>query len=123
MFAKKYLLPLLLFAASCGSPNQEQQVKVFLTKWSKALTAKDQSVRTFYDARFVFPNVVFEAAEGVRYSFDVEHLEITGLEENGHMNVTVPFQVAGPDGSNAEHGSLLLTIIKTGHGFLIHDMS
>src|SRR5215203_3143369 len=108
---KNYLLLYFLFIIiGCGSPNQEKEVKIFLTEWSKALTTKDQSVRRFYDAQFVFPSVVFEAAEGVAYTFDLEHLEIGTTDENGDVKVTVPFQVAGPNGSNAEQDKLVLTI-------------
>jgi|GEM_PF-2458541 len=120
---KRSLLYLLYILIGCGSPNQDQEVKVFINEWSKLLTSKDQSVKQFYDSRFVFPNVVFEAPTGVQYSLDTQHVEISSTEENGDMKVTVPFQVSGPDGANVEQGTLLLTIARTENGFLIRDMT
>lgn len=119
---RKYFLFLLLLIG-CTGPSEKQQVKVFLTEWSKSLIAKEQSVRRFYDLQFAFPTVIFDAGEEVHYSFDLEHIKISSATVVGDMEVTVPFQVADHDGVNTEYGNLLLTITKTENGFVIRDMS
>jgi hypothetical protein len=125
MLAKKYLLPCFLFIViiGCQSGNDERELKTFLNDWSKSLEAKEQSVRGFYDAQFVFPSVVFDAPQDLHYNFDIEHAEIVSMEEGGEFKVTVPFQVAALNGSNAVQGNVVLTIIKSEKGFMIHDMA
>src|SRR5687768_4345385 len=124
MFTKKYLLPcLFLIIISCGSPkNREQEVKVFLTEWSAALTMRDESIPRFYNPKFAFPKAIFDAAERLNYTFDIEHITIVLNEDNDDMQVTVPFQLTYPD-NTSEQGTIDLTIAKIENGFLILDMS
>lgn len=122
MLPKKYLSLYLLFAISCGSPNHEQELKVFLTEWSVALTARDESIQRFYDPQFAFPKVVFIAAEGLNYTFDIEHVTIASNKDNDDIQVTVPFHLTYPD-NTSEEGTIDLTIAKTEKGFLILQMS
>jgi hypothetical protein len=122
MSTKKYLLYLFLLFG-CGSANQEKEVKVFLTEWSNALMAKDESVRRFYDANFIFPKVIFEGAEGLNYSFDVNHIDILSEDDNGDLHIIVPFRIAGPDSTNVEQSNIELRIAKTANGFVIRDMT
>lgn len=122
---KKYLPLLLILIVGCTSTSRENedQLRIFLKEWSEALISKDESVRRFYDARFVFPKAVFEEADGLQYNFDIEHIEISSPGDNGDTNVTVPFTITGPGETGAEDGSIVLTIMKTERGFLIREMT
>ncbi|MEK6782182.1 MAG: YARHG domain-containing protein [Bacteroidota bacterium] len=123
MLTRNYLLLYFLVAISCNSPkDREQEVKVFLTEWSAALTAREESMPRFYDPKFAFPKAVFNDAEGLNYTFDIEHVKIVSNEDRDDMQVTVPFHLTYPD-NTSEEGSIDLTITKTEKGFLILQMS
>lgn len=120
---KKYLPLYLLVLIGCASPDRvNDQVKVFLTEWSNALELKDESVQKFYDVHFVFPKVVFTAAEDLKYDFEIDRIDIVPLEDSEDLEVTVPFRIYS-DGNDAEQGSIVLTITRTEKGFLIRDMT
>jgi hypothetical protein len=119
---KKYPILLLLVIACSTKPNDDSdKIKVFLTEWSQALQTKKESVRGFYDVGFVFPKVIFEAAEGLTFTLNVDSVTITRSEDESY-NVTIPFQIQHPD-VWSDTGSIVLTIIKIESGFLIRNMS
>ncbi len=113
----------MLLASSCATPeNKEQELKVFLTEWSAALTSRDESMPRFYDPRFAFPTTIFNEAVVLSYSFDLEHATMLSNTDNDNLQVTVPFQLTYPD-NTVEDDSINLTIAKTDKGFLILEMS
>lgn len=121
MFLKKYLLLYLLFVIGCGSPNREQELKVFLTEWSAALTSYDESVQRFYDPRFEFPKRAFMPIEGHTFTLDIDH-SIIASQEGDDIQITVPFQLTSPD-RTVYQATINLAIAKTEKGFIILQMS
>src|SRR5688572_12349684 len=124
MLNKTYLLACIILVMSCTSEEkrEKEQLTAFLTKWSTALQNKDESIRRFYDARFVFPKVVFEEVEGLQYSFSVADMSMLPHEGDENIYVRVPFEITTTE-SAPERGTIELTLSKSDNGFLILDMT
>lgn len=123
---KTYLYACLLYVGvACSSPNSDHdKVKVFLTEWSQAIASgKNETVMKFYDARFIFPKVLFDLPEGLSFTLEIENAEISVAENENNLKVSVPFNITATDGSFNDTDHLQLTLKKTQKGFIIEDMS
>ena len=119
------LLLVLLFAGCSSDKKNQDEVKSFLTDWSSALNTEDESVRRFYDVRFVLPSILFEDHEGLKYTVSLDSMKIFLPEDavTDTIRVTVSFIITGAGVNNPETGSMELILLKTGSGFVIQDMS
>lgn len=123
MSAKKYLLISFLFIISCGTrTDREQEVKVFLTEWSVALTTNSESLQRFYEPSFKFPKDAFAPMEGLSFTLQIESAVVAFQDGSNDIQVGIPFQVTRPD-NTLYQDSISLAIAKTENGYLIRDMS
>jgi hypothetical protein len=114
---------LFLFTLGCTPPNSDKKdINTFLKDWAQSLTQKDAKLRRFYDPAFAFPDVLVNDAANLKYSINLDSVEISNKKHASEILVQVPFTLHDPI-RESESAKFQLTIIETENGFYIKDMS